>query len=112
MIGVCGDFFTKDKFRAQAIALTGFNSVGGVLVHEMSHNLANTEDHQDDAGDEVYGTGGCKQLAIDSPSRAWYNADNIEYFCEEATYGPEKAKAPIQTGATSSVASIAAIFEP
>lgn len=110
VIGLCSAFFAKGKFRTRTINLTGFNCVGGVLLHEMSHNLCKTKDHSDNSGNEYYGTAACRDLAATLPRMAWYNADNIEYFCEEATYGPEKVKAPIDTGSTMSVKDKAKLF--
>jgi hypothetical protein len=96
IIGLCSVFFRRDPYKSRTIKLTGFDSVGGVLVHEMSHNLCNTDDHSDTAG-AYYGTRRCEDLATNLPREAWYNADNIEYFCEEAYYGVV-APRPTHTG--------------
>ncbi|WP_133478047.1 M35 family metallo-endopeptidase [Cognatilysobacter segetis] len=57
--------------------LTGTDSKGGTLIHEMSHfNVtAGTDDH-------VYGQTGAKNLAASNPDQALDNADNHEYFAE------------------------------
>ena len=57
--------------------MTGTDSKGGTLVHEMSHFtvVADTDDH-------AYGQSACKNLAISSPTRALDNADSHEYFAE------------------------------
>ncbi|GAB1596253.1 M35 family metallo-endopeptidase [Lysobacter claricitrinus] len=57
--------------------LTGTDSKGGTLIHEMSHfNVtAATDDH-------VYGQSGAKSLAASNPDQALDNADNHEYFAE------------------------------
>lgn len=57
--------------------LTGTDSKGGTIIHELSHftAVAGTDDH-------VYGQSGAKSLAISSPSQALSNADNHEYFAE------------------------------
>jgi peptidyl-Lys metalloendopeptidase len=57
--------------------MTGTDSKGGTLVHEMSHFnvVAATDDH-------AYGQSAAKNLAISSPTRALDNADNHEYFAE------------------------------
>ncbi|HYD82072.1 MAG TPA: M35 family metallo-endopeptidase [Paucimonas sp.] len=57
--------------------MTGTDSKGGTLVHEMSHFnvVAGTDDH-------VYGQSGAKSLAISDPNRAVENADSHEYFAE------------------------------
>ncbi len=70
------------------MSLKGKNSVGGTLIHELSHNICRTEDHEswDNTG-ECYGTDDCLALANHMPRRAWYNADNIEYYCEDVAYG-------------------------
>lgn len=80
IVGLCEDFFAKAHDGAASVRLRGENSVAGVLLHELSHNICGTLDHcysKDDAID----------LANDHPSRAWYNADSIEYFCEDVMYG-------------------------
>lgn len=58
---------------------TGQDSKAGVLTHEMSHftDVGGTDDFE-------YGANECKQLAIDDPSEALYNADNFEYYTEGA----------------------------
>jgi peptidyl-Lys metalloendopeptidase len=57
--------------------LSGTDSKGGTLVHEMSHFnvVAATDDH-------AYGQSACKSLAISSPTSALGNADSHEYFAE------------------------------
>lgn len=57
--------------------LTGTDSKGGTLVHEMSHfnAVAGTDDH-------VYGQSGAASLAISNPNQAVDNADSHEYFAE------------------------------
>ena len=78
IIGLCEDFFAKKHHRA-TISLTGRDSVGGVLIHELSHNICGTKDHE-------YSETEARSLATSHPSRAWYNADNIEYFFEDIIY--------------------------
>jgi peptidyl-Lys metalloendopeptidase len=57
--------------------MTGTDSKGGTLVHEMSHFnvVAATDDH-------AYGQTAAKNLAVSSPTKALDNADNHEYFAE------------------------------
>jgi peptidyl-Lys metalloendopeptidase len=57
--------------------MTGTDSKGGTLVHEMSHFnvVAGTDDW-------VYGQSGAASLAISDPSKAIDNADSHEYFGE------------------------------
>ena len=57
--------------------MTGTDSKGGTLVHEMSHfnAVAATDDH-------AYGQSAAKSLATSNPTRALDNADNHEYFAE------------------------------
>ena len=57
--------------------LTGTDSKGGTLVHEMSHfnAVAGTDDN-------VYGQAGAANLAITNPDLAVQNADSHEYFSE------------------------------
>lgn len=87
VIGLCKSFFRKNSGRA-VVSLTGKDCVAGVIIHELSHNVCNTEDHQThDDSEDCYAAADCLALATNKPSRAWYNANNIEYFCEEAYYG-------------------------
>jgi hypothetical protein len=104
-IGLCSLFFRKQRQGSRTVNLTGFDSVGGVLVHELSHNLCGTMDHQLDSGAATYGTVNCQTLVAQAPERAWYNADNIEYFCEQVTYGLP-VTTPVTTGATTTVPSL------
>lgn len=60
-----------------AAALTGTDSRGGTLLHELSHFevVAATDDH-------AYGQAGAAELARTAPERAINNADSHEYFGE------------------------------
>lgn len=68
-IYVCKAFWTAP--------MTGTDSKGGTLVHEMSHFdvVAGTDDW-------VYGQSGAASLAISDPAKAVNNADSHEYFGE------------------------------
>lgn len=68
-IYVCGAFWSAP--------MTGADSKGGTLVHEMMHFsvIAGTDDW-------AYGQAAAKQLAIDNPTKAQNNSDNHEYFAE------------------------------
>ena len=70
-IYVCKAFWTAP--------LTGTDSRGGTLLHEMSHFdvVAGTDDH-------VYGQQGAAELARTDPARAVRNADSHEYFGENS----------------------------
>jgi peptidyl-Lys metalloendopeptidase len=69
VIYVCKAFWTAP--------MTGTDSKGGTLVHEMSHfNVVASTD------DWVYGQSGAASLAISDPSKAIDNADSHEYFGE------------------------------
>jgi peptidyl-Lys metalloendopeptidase len=59
--------------------MTGIDSKGGTLVHEMSHFtlVAGTDDW-------VYGQAGAASLALSDPAKAIDNADSHEYFGENA----------------------------
>ena len=61
--------------------MTGTDSKGGTLIHEMSHFtvVAGTDDH-------VYGQSGAKSLAISNPTDALDNADSHEYFAENTPF--------------------------
>jgi peptidyl-Lys metalloendopeptidase len=69
VIYVCKAFWTAP--------MTGTDSKGGTLVHEMSHFnvVAGTDDW-------VYGQSGAASLAISNPANAVDNADSHEYFGE------------------------------
>lgn len=61
--------------------MTGTDSKGGTLVHEMSHFnvVAGTDDW-------VYGQSGAASLAISNPTNAIDNADSHEYFGENTPF--------------------------
>jgi peptidyl-Lys metalloendopeptidase len=64
-----------------AAPLTGTDSKGGTLVHEMSHFtvVAGTDDW-------AYGQSAAAALAISNPARAIENADTHEYFGENTPF--------------------------
>jgi len=66
-----------------AAAVTGTDSRGGTLLHELSHFdvVAATDDH-------VYGQAGAAELARSAPERAVDNADSHEYFGENTPPQP------------------------
>ncbi|MEO6060966.1 MAG: M35 family metallo-endopeptidase [Thermoflexales bacterium] len=57
--------------------MSGTDSKGGTLIHEMSHFdvVASTDDW-------AYGQAAAKSLAISDPTKALANADSHEYFAE------------------------------
>ncbi len=61
--------------------MTGTDSKGGTLVHEMSHfnAVAATDDH-------AYGQSAAASLAISNPTQALDNADSHEYFAENTPF--------------------------
>jgi peptidyl-Lys metalloendopeptidase len=61
--------------------MTGTDSKGGTMVHELSHFnvVAGTDDH-------AYGQSSAASLATTNPDRALDNADNHEYFAENTPY--------------------------
>jgi peptidyl-Lys metalloendopeptidase len=63
--------------------MTGTDSKGGTLVHEMSHFtvVAGTDDL-------AYGQQAAAQLAISDPNKAINNADSHEYFGENTPTQP------------------------
>ncbi|MGJ9418192.1 M35 family metallo-endopeptidase [Massilia sp. CMS3.1] len=70
-IYVCNAFWTAP--------MTGTDSKGGTMLHEMSHFdiVAGTDDH-------VYGQQGAADMARTAPQRAINNADSHEYFGENS----------------------------
>ncbi|MCH4293620.1 M35 family metallo-endopeptidase [Shewanella sp. 3B26] len=61
--------------------VSGTDSKGGTIVHEMSHFdvVAGTDD-------VVYGQSGAKNLAQTNPDQAIQNADSHEYFAENTPF--------------------------
>lgn len=75
LIHLCGAFWTAP--------LSGTDSKGGTLVHEMSHfNVTAGTD------DWAYGQTACRSLALSDPTRALDNADSHEYFAENTPAQP------------------------
>ncbi|WP_457324067.1 M35 family metallo-endopeptidase, partial [Roseateles sp. P5_E11] len=72
-IYVCGAFWSAP--------MTGTDSKGGTLVHEMMHFnvIAGTDDW-------AYGQSAAKSLAKSSPTKALDNSDNHEYFAENSPF--------------------------
>jgi len=60
--------------------MLGYNSKMGTTIHEISHFtiVAETDDY-------AYGESDCAQLAISNPQNAINNADNHEYYAENAS---------------------------
>jgi peptidyl-Lys metalloendopeptidase len=72
-IYVCGAFWNAP--------MSGTDSKGGTLVHEMSHfNVVAATD------DWAYGQSAAKALAISDPAKALDNADSHEYFAENTPF--------------------------
>ena len=55
---------------------TGTNTKYGILIHEVSHEAASTDDH-------AYGQTNCQNLATNDPNKAIENADNYEFYAEQ-----------------------------
>lgn len=55
---------------------TGVDTQWGTMVHEVSHEVAATDDH-------AYGQTACQALATNDPDKATDNADTYEYFVED-----------------------------
>ncbi len=74
-IYLCGAFWNAP--------MTGTDSKGGTLIHEMSHFnvVAGTDDW-------AYGQSAAASLARSNPTRALDNADNHEYIAENNPYLP------------------------
>ena len=63
--------------------MTGTDSKGGTLIHEMSHfNVVAATD------DWAYGQSAARSLALSNPTRALDNADSHEYFAENTPEVP------------------------
>lgn len=56
----------------------GFDSQGGVFVHELAHEVSDGT-----ITDIVYGQSGATSLAESAPEQAILNADNYEYYAEQ-----------------------------
>jgi len=69
-------FFTKSS-------IYGFDSMAGVVIHELSHTICDTDDEvYPGTTTECYGEDLCQRLALNYPEKAVNNADNYEFFCE------------------------------
>jgi Lysine-specific metallo-endopeptidase len=55
---------------------TGFDTQWGTLIHEVSHEVASTNDN-------AYGQTACQNLAVSDPDAAVDNADSYQLFVEE-----------------------------
>jgi Lysine-specific metallo-endopeptidase len=55
----------------------GYNSKAGTIIHELSHRVHGTDDHE-------YGKTDAKRLAKEDPELAVTNADNYEYLAESS----------------------------
>jgi len=66
--------------------MAGANSAPGVLAHEMSHfdSIGATLDVKNARGVTVYGETLAKELAVHDSHSALTNADNFEFFIEDA----------------------------
>lgn len=64
---------------------TGTDTQYGILIHEVSHEVAGTNDHG-------YGLTTCKAMATNEPEKAIENADNYEFFAEH--YEPPERVGP------------------
>lgn len=73
-IYLCDEYFNAPQI--------GTDSMMGIIIHEMSHAVAYTEDVSIE-GVEQYGKDCCKKLAKKHPELARNNADNFEYFSED-----------------------------
>jgi hypothetical protein len=69
---------------APRASVSGTDSLGGVLIHELSHHLCGTADEvmPGTVNTKAYGQNKCTTLAAQAPNKAINNADNYEYFCE------------------------------
>jgi hypothetical protein len=67
---------------------SGKDSIAGALVHELSHNLCDTDDitlpvGSPSPGNDCYGHTNCTWLKNNRPADAINNADNYEYYFEQ-----------------------------
>lgn len=94
-ITLCKAFFARHKkvtnskkgtvknVTITSTKMKGYDSVPGVLLHELTHHVCNTEDEtRPDNGEATYGTADCTWLKNNHVDLAANNADNYEYFCE------------------------------
>ena len=85
------DYYSRNTMRvipaARCPCVTGCtykdSTIGGVLLHELSHHLCDTVDvERPDNHNECYGHTDCRWLATNHPALAITNADTHEFFCE------------------------------
>jgi len=58
-----------------AAGINGRDTTVGTVIHELSHKLGRTQDHE-------YGNIACRALALFRPEQARNNADSYLYYCE------------------------------
>jgi hypothetical protein len=75
-IHLCPAFF-RPRNAANPKDRKGRDSPAGTLIHEMSHTFAKTKDHG-------YSQTTAVNLATNNPAQALTNADNYQYFAEDA----------------------------
>jgi hypothetical protein len=63
-----------------AAALTGIDSKGGIVLHEVSHLAVSTKDYSDTNEADA------ENLANTDPKKALKNANNYEYFAERSGF--------------------------
>ena len=74
---------------------SGVDTRWGTVIHEISHEVASTDDH-------VYGQTSCQTLASNDPDRAIDNADSYEYFVEDIVMSLAEGCNAILSGLNSS----------
>ncbi len=81
--------FHKEYCNRQGLKVAttpAYTNAASVIVHELTHCLAATEDHEV-FGRPVNDFGTALAYAPANQAQAWYNAANLEYFCVEAHHG-------------------------
>lgn len=61
---------------------SGQNSLGGTILHELSHFICSTEDEDHPNGGKSYGVTKCTTLKSLNQAKACNNADNYKYYFE------------------------------
>lgn len=78
-----GGGVNTQRVGTQVRATSGRDSLGGTIIHELSHYICDTldEDHPT-AGAKSYGAALCTSLPLVDQAKACNNADSYKYYCE------------------------------
>jgi len=76
VVVLCRDWFNLPLWGGSSQTQTG------TLIHELSHKIGNTDDHNLSDGTTAYGANAAKELAKEDPALARNNAENYNFFAQ------------------------------